>query len=61
MANMWLVPGEQTGYALVVASAKGVNVERVRQIVGEIRNEAQRSTPQTWFTGWVRQIQGYGF
>lgn len=60
MAKMWLIPGEQAGYALVVSSAKGVNVGRVRQVIGEVRADAHRSPLQTWCAGWIRKME-YGF
>lgn len=60
MARMWLVPGDQTGYALVVAPKKGVKVGRVRQVMGELHVRAQRLTPQAWCANWVRRVE-YGF
>ena len=60
MADMWLMPGENTGYALVVASASRANIGRMRQVIGELRSDAQRSFLQIWCAGLVRRME-YGF
>lgn len=60
MADMWLVPGDQTGYALVASSEKGVNVVRMRQIVGALYAETQRFSLQSCCAAWVRRME-YGF